>query len=294
MPHDPGARGSHRRSRAIDVSAIVAVADGSGGMFATAGADGRISVRDASGGIVSAFDAPVADESPVWSNRLAVVDVGAVHVVVGSWRRGVAAYTVDGRQVWHRRDVRQVQAVRPLPSGDGSSGWAGVVVESGPGLVLGPTGGTRHRLPGVRFLAGGPDGSVLVHDRRGLNRRPAPNQGPAWRADPGTFAVLDAVLDEVETLVCGADGRLSLFGAGGIPLWRTPDGSGRRIVRVCPDPAGPGWLCLAFPAAGGAEVLRAGRDGGLVPVGEVPLAAFGFAGGGRFVVATDGTITPVA
>ena len=181
-------------------------------------------------------------------SRLAITspDSYVRQIVVASWTCGVAAFTVDGAPLWHRRDIRCIHRLCTLPTGAGTGQTrVGVVQERGPGLVLGATGGTRYRLPAARFLAGGADGSVLVHTRSGVHLRPGPDQDPVWRIELGTFAILDAVLND-ETLICGADGRLRLVDGGGL-------GRGLRwnygsADRACALESGrPGMACPLGP-----------------------------------------------
>jgi hypothetical protein len=186
---------------------IVAVAEGPEGLFATVTVDGRVSVWSGPGDLICEFGTGIAtDTVAVLSHRLAIASpgTGEVQIVVGSWTRGVAGFGLDGKQLWHRRDIRHVHAVRALPADGGAASVVGVMVERGPGLILGATGGTRHRIRAARFMAGGPDGSLLVHDGKAVVLRAAADRDPLWRISLSTFAVLDAVLDG-EVLLCGAD-----------------------------------------------------------------------------------------
>ena len=275
---------------------IVGVAEGPGAFFATFDAGGRVLVWSEPGQLRSAFDVGFAAvKVAVPARRLAIISPGSdrLQIVVASWTRGVAAFTADGAPLWHRRDIRSIHRLCTLPTDAGTGqSRVGIVRERGPGLVLGTTGGTRYRLPAARFLAGGADGSVLVHTRSGVHLRPGPDQDPVWRIELGTFAILDAVLND-ETLICGADGRLRLVDAGGLEQWSTPIDPGRRILRVHSHPAGPGWLGLSAPSgarAGPYQVLTVSHDGDLVSISKLAGSWLAFVDGGRRLVAQDGTV----
>jgi hypothetical protein len=278
------------------VGEIVGVAEGPGAFFATVDAVGSVRVWSKPGQLRSVFDAGFAAVTvAVPSNRLAITFPGSdiLQIVVASWTRGVAAFTVDGAPLWHRRDIRNIHRLCTLPIGAGTGqSRVGVVRERGPGLVLGATGGTRYRLPAARFLSGGADGSVLFHTRSEVHLRPGPDQDPVWRIDLGTFAILDAVLND-ETLICGADGRLRLVDCGGLERWNTPVDPARQILRVHSNPAGPGWLALSVPSGGRAgpyQVMTVSHDGDLVAINELAGSLLAFVDGGRRLVAADGTV----
>jgi hypothetical protein len=275
---------------------LIAVAEGPEGLFATLTARGVVSVWSSPEDLLSRFVSPIGSVTvPGTSHRLAiVVDGDEVDVVVGSWTEGLAAYTVDGALRWHRHDMRHVQRLRALPTDGGAKTVAGVVLERGGGLVLGRTGGTRHRIPEARFMAGWSDGSLLVFDGKGVSRRAAPDAELAWRVELATFALLDAALDGGAT-VCGADGRLTHIDQNGVVAWRTPALPNQQIVRVRADPEGDGWICLAtttdrrIPP----QVLRVASGGEMTPVVEVPGSSIDFVGRGSYLVARNGNVMPV-
>lgn len=274
---------------------ITGVADGPDGSFATIDASGRVWSWSGFERLRSAFNVEFAATLGVTHHRLAIVSPGSAgsQIIVGSWSHGVAAFTVDGDLLWRRRDIRSVHRLVSMPTGaPNRQSRVGVVCERGSCLVLGATGGTRYQLVGGKFLAGGPDGSVLLHKRTEVQRRPQPDQEPLWRVVLGTFAVLDAVLDE-DALVCGADGRLRLIDASGQERWRTPPDPIQSIVRVTPDPDGSGWLCVATAIGGRprpAQLLRMRRDGNAEPIAQITQACVGFVDGGRRYVTSDGSV----
>ncbi|GAA4252397.1 hypothetical protein [Dactylosporangium darangshiense] len=269
---------------------VVGAAESDDGRYVTAHAHGRVPVWSAPGRLESDFAAPLAaHDPPAIPGRLIafVRPAGAdPQIVVGAWLGGVAGHALDGAVLWHRKDLRHVEPVAALPVGDGRV-LAGVVTARGPGLVLGPTGGTRHTIRGARFLAGGPDGAVVTQERETVALRPAADRPPAWRVELGTFALLDAVVGE-QTLLCGADGRLRLVGADGAERWRTSARATGRItrIRICREDAG--WLCLTQ----GGRVQHADAEGVLRPVGAVPWDTIGFVGP-EHVIGPDGALTRV-
>lgn len=269
----------------------MAVADASEGAFATLDGHGSVSVWAGPDRLMSRFSVPdAAADVAVPSDRLAIVSGGTdMQVVVGFWSRGVAAFTEDGAPLWHRRDIRQVQAVRALPTG--ASGVLAVVSEHSGGHILGAAGGTRHRVQGARFLAGWPDGSILVHRNKVLARVVPGEEQPLWRTEAASFGVVDAALDE-GCLVCWAGGRLTYLDAAGALQWQASGDPGHTITRICPDPGSDGWLCLAPSHAGGRphQILHIARDGAVSVRAEISGPVFRFAGHGRYTVTVDGKI----
>jgi len=269
---------------------VVGAAESDDGRYVTAHADGRVRVWSAPGTLETDFAAPLAAHDPpaIPGSLIAFVrPTGAdPQIVVGAWLGGVAGHSLDGAVLWHRKDLRHVDRIAALPAGDGRV-LAGVVTARGPGLVLGPTGGTRHTIRGARFLAGGPDGAVVSQERETAALRQAVDRPPAWRVELGTFALLDAVVGE-QTLLCGADGRLRLVGADGAERWRTSARATGHITRIRICREGPGWLCLTQ----GGRVQHADAEGVLRPVGAVPWDTIGFVGP-EHVIGPDGALTQV-
>jgi hypothetical protein len=276
---------------------VVAVADGPDGRYATLDIHGTVSVWVAPTRLLSRFSVPVAGSQQVPSHRLAiVVTERGLSIVVGSWSGGVAAFDPSGTPLWSRRDIRHVQRLRSVPVGnrDGAD-IVSVVREKSGGLVLGPTGGTRRRIPGARYLAGWPDGSLLLFDGARVARLAAHGEEKLWQSAVQTIAVLDAVLEDGAALLCLADGRLTRLDPQGAVVWRTQQVPERRILRVRAHPAGSGWLGLAVPAGrpGVPAILRVSPDGQVEPLADVPGSWVDFVDGGRHLVATSGAVETV-
>lgn len=274
---------------------LVAVAEGPDGLFATLNAHGTVSVWSRPGDLRAQFNTTLgAVTAPVPSHRLAiVVGVDEINVVVGSWSKGVAAFALDGAARWHRRDIRHVQRLRALPTDAAAHSVVGVVQERAGGLVLGVTGGTKHRIVGARFLAGWPDGSLFVFDGASAFRRAAPDSEPVWRLDLATFALLDAALDG-GALISGANRRLTYVGPDGVVAWRTPADT-RQFVRVRADPDGDGWICLATltDRRSVPQVVHVAPDGQITLIAEVPGSWIDFVARGRYLIGTDGAFESV-
>jgi hypothetical protein len=289
------AEGDATSAAAGALPSVLAVAEGPGSQFATLESDGGVSVWSRPEALRSRFRAEIARVTvPVPSRRLAVVASasGATSVAVASWTQGIAAFDVEGQRLWHRRDVHHVQHVRGLPAQNGTGALA-VVSEKAGGLVLGPSGGTRHRVPRARFLDGWPDGSLFVFDRHSASRRAAPYAESVWQVDLPTFAVLDVVLGE-GALICGANGVTFVRDDGEI-LWRIAATGARRIIRARAHSDGDGWICLSVSNEdrGTSQIVRVGRDGDITTAIDFPGAWIDFVCGGDFAVATDGTVAEV-
>jgi hypothetical protein len=276
---------------------VAAVAEGPDGMFAMLDTRGEVSVWRAPGRLLSRFTVPAAEGQRNPSDRLAIVMTEQEPaVVVGSWSGGVAAFDSGGSRLWFRRDIRHVHQVQAIPGESrDSAGTVSVVRDRAGGLVLGPTGGTRRRIPRAQYLAGWPDGSLLLFDGSRAARLAARGEETLWQLAVQTLAILDAVLGEGTALLCTAEGRLTYLDENGVVVWRTQPEPERKILRMRAHPDGPGWIGLAAPTGrpGVPTVVRISTDGQIDLLSEHPGSWVGFIDGGRHLVATSGAVEAV-
>ncbi|GAB3847666.1 hypothetical protein [Dactylosporangium cerinum] len=268
---------------------LVAVADGPAGRFATINDHGIVSVWGGAGEPVAQFgtgiDASASDRIAITTDPTGT----GPEIVVSTWRHGVTGFDPDGGVRWRRRDIRHACGVRALPVDGGARLVAGVVTDRTGGLVLGATGGTRHRVARADLLAGWPDGSLFVADRHGTVRQQTPggltSAGTThWKEPLGSFGVLDAAVGD-GVLIGGGYGRLTHIALDGTVTWRARLPVPESITKV--SATGSGWVCLSTAVR---RITPVGTIGPPTEVPGPPGGWIGFAAAGRYLVGADGQL----
>lgn len=215
------------------------------------------------------------------SHRIALVPGESPVVIAGAWARGgVCGYdAITGQQMWQRRDLGRVQAIRAL-----DPALAGTWLEGQSARVLrSSTGREVARLRGVRQVL------ALSHDRCVLAGKRWAAVGsrdfvPARRVPLESFAVLDGALSPQSAAVSEADGPLRILGAHGdvVGRWAVP---GAHVLRAAWDDEEQQWLgVIRHLRTPGHELIRLSPEAEpahRLRIGDLADAAF--LGSGRYL-----------
>jgi hypothetical protein len=99
--------------------------------------------------------------------HIALVEEKRGGVLTTSYRGRVSVWTLDGKLVWARRDLRKAQAVHVIPHKTLEFVF-GLWRDDNAYLILNPImGGTRHRITFCTRVAASPGGAHVMASRRG-------------------------------------------------------------------------------------------------------------------------------
>jgi hypothetical protein len=255
------------------------------GVFATAEFDGRVTVWSGEA------RKPLATFDTVYEfggRRLAVVDGKPPIVVAGAWaRHGVCAYeATSGSVLWHRRDLRQVQTLRPLPGGRLGVGFERRVFH----VLAASSGETVTTMRGVYalhaaanlpfMLAEGRSGTrwIGLYDLSGAR---------VWRTRISSFAIQDAALGPDSILVAEVGSPLSCVDWSGADRWHWVPPDGGDVIRVAWNDRAGAWaaLCRYLEPQRGMLLLELATDGEIRSSREIgSVVEARFLGGGSLLV----------
>jgi len=140
--------------------------------------------------------------------HIALVEKKRGGVLTASHRGRVSLWTLDGKLIWARRDLRKAQAVHVIPHKTLEFVF-GLWGDDNAYLILNPImGGTRHRITFCTRVAASLGGAYVMASRRG-------RAAGTWLLDPETFQPLWRVLpEEAFRIRPGPDSFLAIWFGG--------------------------------------------------------------------------------
>ena len=230
--------------------------------------------------------------------RLAVITGDQPVVVVGAYYRyGVSTYYASNSQrMWERRDLKRVQSVRIIPSGQEST-TIGVGREGAPFLVLDSISGAEvASLRGVRDAFASPDGQLALQElRTGIRLCSLPEWNVIWSKPLESFGVLDAAFGP-QGMACSWAGRgVDCFDFKGTRIWHWDPPEGAHVLRVAWSHPADSWVGVCRPYKGDASasewlvgIQSDGKATSYFDLGQP--AETEFLDAGRYLVTSDGVV----